>query len=84
VEPEDDRSAMAKAMSLVSQITAIALMMVLPALVGYFVDRGISTLPLFTVIGMLLGLAAAIYQLVKLVAALEMRGPKRENGAGKN
>lgn len=65
---EDDRSPTAKALSKVSQITSISLMMIIPAIVGYFIDQRLSTLILFTALGLMVGMAAAIWQLVKFVA----------------
>jgi len=60
---------MAKALSKVSQITAISLMMIFPAIIGYFVDQYFQTLILFTAIGLVLGMASAIWQLIQFVAA---------------
>ena len=68
IQPEDDRSPSAKALSKVSQITSISLMMIIPAIVGYFVDQRLKTLILFTAIGLIVGMSAAIWQLVKFVA----------------
>ena len=65
---EDDRSPTAKAFSKVSEITSISLMMIIPAIIGYFVDQRLGTLILFTAIGLIVGMSAAIWQLVKFVA----------------
>ena len=43
-------------------------MMIIPAIVGYFVDQRFGTLILFTAIGLAIGMSAAIWQLVKFVA----------------
>ena len=43
-------------------------MMIIPAIVGYFVDQRLKTLILFTAIGLIVGMSAAIWQLVKFVA----------------
>ena len=66
-EPVDDRSATAKALSKASQVTAISLMMIIPAIIGYFIDQRLRTLILFTAIGLILGMAGAIWQLVQFV-----------------
>lgn len=68
IQTEDDRSPTAKAFSKVSQITSISLMMIIPAIIGYFVDQRLQTLILFTAIGLIVGMSAAIWQLVKFVA----------------
>ena len=65
----DDRSPMAKAMSKVSEIIAICLMMVIPALIGYWGDQKLGTGLLFTLTGLMLGMLAAILQLKRLVSS---------------
>ena len=67
-QPLDDRSPSAKALSKVAQITSISLMMIVPAIIGYFVDQYFNTLILFTSIGLVFGIASSIWQLVKFVA----------------
>lgn len=66
--PPDTRSPTAKALSWVSNITAISVMMVLPAFGGYYLDQYFGTVALFMFIGMILGLAAGFIQLMKLVS----------------
>ena len=86
-EPEslDTRSPTAKAMDWVSKITTISVMMVLPALGGYYLDQRFGTVAIFLFLGMLLGIAAATWQLYKLVQyrnkqfEQEQAARKREN-----
>jgi F0F1-type ATP synthase assembly protein I len=66
----DDRSPMAIAMSKVSEIITICLMMILPALIGYWLDQKLNTVLLLTIAGLAIGLVGAIYQLRRLVASL--------------
>lgn len=42
-------------------------MMVLPILLGYWLDLYLGTVPLFAVIGLVLGMSTGIWQLIKLV-----------------
>jgi F0F1-type ATP synthase assembly protein I len=63
----DTRSPAAKGMHLASQVTTISLMMVLPAAGGYYADTYFGTLPLLMILGLILGLGAGIWQLMKLV-----------------
>lgn len=70
----DDRSAMAKAMSKASELTAISLMMIVPALIGIWIDRQLSTVLVFTLLGLFLGMFGAGYQLMRLVSV-----PKRND-----
>lgn len=67
----DDRSPMAKALSKVTEITTISLMMIVPAMIGYFVDQYFDMLPLFTVIGAVFGMGGAIWQLIAFVSSQE-------------
>ena len=69
-ESGDDRSPISKALAIASQITTIGLTMVLPALLGYFVDRWAGTVVLFVILGMAFGVASAVLQLARLVAEL--------------
>ncbi len=66
----DDRSPMAKSMSRVSEIISICLMMILPALAGYWLDQKLNTVLLLTISGLAIGLVAAFYQLRQLVASI--------------
>ena len=70
MENGDDRSPMSKAIAISSQITTIGLMMILPAIVGYYVDRWLGTVLLFIVLGLFFGVASAVFQLSKLVSQL--------------
>ncbi len=58
---------MAKAIGKATEVTTIAFMMVLPVLFGYWLDVYLNTLPLFAIIGLVLGMACGISQLIKLV-----------------
>ena len=66
----DDRSASAKAMSKVSEILAACCCMVVPALIGYWIDQQLSTVCVFAIIGFLFGMTAGVWQLIKLVHSL--------------
>jgi len=78
-EMVDDRSSTAKALSRVSQITTISLILIVPALMGYGLESLIGGRPAWTVIGMLVGMLASGWQLINLVAQLNA-----EDDAGDN
>ena len=63
----DTRSPSVKAAHMATHVTTISLMMVLPAWGGYYLDSNSGTLPLFMVLGLVLGMGAGIWQLTKLV-----------------
>ena len=73
----DDRSPTAKAMSKVSEISTISLMMVIPAFIGHFVDKQFGTVILFTALGLVLGVTGAVLQLIKLVAPPKVPGDSK-------
>ena len=64
----DDRSSTAKAMSKVSEIITACLMMIVPAIVGVWLDGLFSTVAIFTIIGLLFGVTGAFLQLKRLVS----------------
>jgi len=67
----DDRSATAKAMSRVSDVMSICLLMIIPALIGYGLDQWFGTGFLLTIIGLIFGMSGAVLLLMQLVTALQ-------------
>lgn len=65
--PRDRRPPLAVAMERASQVTTIAVMMVLPAWAGYWVDGKLGTAPWLLILGAGGGLAVGFLQLLKLV-----------------
>jgi hypothetical protein len=78
--PVDDRSAFAKAMDLATQVTTICLMLVFPALAGFFLDRWLGWGVVLTSLGLLVGLGISGLQLVRLVRRLERNSESKPNG----
>ncbi len=70
VDKIDDRSQTAKALDIVSKITAICLMMALPAIGGYYVDQWLGTKIVFILLGTAFGMFASGWQLFKLTQEL--------------
>jgi hypothetical protein len=68
----DSRSAVAKAYSWAAQIMTVALEMVLPGVVGIWLDRKLGSVALFTVIGFGLGLPLGIWHLLRMTARKEV------------
>ena len=60
-------------------------MMIIPAIIGYFIDQYFHTLILFTAIGLVLGMASAIWQLIKFVALQDQQqDPFQDEDSGGN
>ncbi len=75
----DDRSAIAKSLDLAYVLMSICAIVALPALGGFYLDRWLGTRLLFTVIGLLFGLSASVFQFLKLLKRLE-RNSKANHG----
>jgi F0F1-type ATP synthase assembly protein I len=62
----DDRSSYAMAMQWVSRITAVAVEMVLPGAIGFWIDSKLGTKVLFLILGVILGFVGGMWQLIKM------------------
>ena len=82
--PEDRRSPLAVALEWVSRITAVALMMVLPGLLGYWLDKKLETQFLMPA-GFVFGVVGAIWSLLLLTGAAKGKsGRLQGRRPGKN
>jgi F0F1-type ATP synthase assembly protein I len=77
--PEDDRSAVAIAMAWASRIIALSASMVVPALIGAWIDQQLNTKVVFLLLGMALGIAAAVVQLMRIVKESNSKSQSRSN-----
>lgn len=64
--PPDQRSPIAVGIAWASRVMTISLTMVVPGLVGYWVDGKLGTKLLFLLVGMILGMGTAMWQLLQL------------------
>lgn len=77
----DDRSPVAKSLSKASEITAICMLMIVPGLIGYWIDQKVGSRVVFTLLGLILGMSGAVLQLVRLVSvADESSGSEGDSG----
>jgi F0F1-type ATP synthase assembly protein I len=74
----DGRSPIAVAIHWASQVTTISVEMVLPLLLGVWVDRWLNTKAVFAILGGILGLWVGIWNLMRIAKELaaEDNGPK--------
>jgi F0F1-type ATP synthase assembly protein I len=79
----DDRSSLAKALDLASQVTSIGLMMVLPVGGGYWLDQEKGTKPLYMILGLMLGMAVAGLQFVKLIQRVQSQNQQDDRSQSK-
>jgi F0F1-type ATP synthase assembly protein I len=65
--PVDDRSAIALAWAWATRIIALSASMVIPALIGAWIDQQLGTKVVFLLIGFVIGITAAVLQLMRIV-----------------
>ncbi len=65
---EDHRSATAKAVDIASRLITVSLCLVLPIVGGFYLDQQFGTVALFVVLGLLFGMAASGWQMMKMLA----------------
>jgi F0F1-type ATP synthase assembly protein I len=65
-EQPDDQSPLALAYQWTARITSISLELVVPMLIGYWLDQRWGTLPILLVVGVILGFATAMLSLLRL------------------
>jgi F0F1-type ATP synthase assembly protein I len=80
----DPRSPLAVAMEWSSRVTGIALEMVLPALVGFWLDQRLGTRMVFLMLGAAVGFAAGMWQLIKLAKSPPGKGGNRQGSSQKD
>lgn len=76
--PPDDRSAVAVALGWASRVMSVSIEMVLPGLLGLWLDYKLQTVVLFTVLGFGFGMALAIWHLLRMTATLQ-KSPKTKD-----
>lgn len=76
-QEHDDRSPIALAMEWTSRITSISLELVVPVLIGYWLDQRLGTRVLFLVLGVVLGFVTATLSLVQLAKSSNRRPPRQ-------
>ncbi len=75
IHSPDDRSRPAVAYQWASQVISIALEMVVPGLVGYWLDQRLGTVAVLTVLGFAFGFTLGMVQLVQLGRSRDKPGP---------
>jgi hypothetical protein len=79
----DDRARIAVAGHWVSRVMTNALAMVVPGLMGLYLDRRLGSLPLLTFVGFALGMTVAIWQLPRMTGGRHMdRAAEVEDAQG--
>jgi F0F1-type ATP synthase assembly protein I len=81
--PENQRSSVAMAAHWATRVMTIALEMVLPGVLGIWLDRRLGTAFVFTLLGFGLGMTVGLWHVIRIGAA-NPRQPKpdRRNGLG--
>ena len=71
-QPPIERSPMAIGMSWVSRITTVSLQMVVPGIIGYWLDRRFGTRALFTLCGFGIGMFSGMLHLIRITKTKSM------------
>ncbi len=80
--PDDHRPPLAQAAAWASRVMTVALEMVLPGLIGIWIDRKIGTKAVFTLAGFGLGFSVALWHLLQLTknsVGLENKPPEQKD-----
>ena len=72
-DPTDDYPALAVAMQWVSWVTTVSLEMVVPAVVGYWLDRHFETRGALLAVGAVLGFVVGMSRLLKLASSFNQK-----------
>jgi hypothetical protein len=78
VADKDDRPPLVVALEWVGKITGVALEMVVPGIIGTWLDRRWGTRYL-TLVGLVIGVGVGIWHLLILTGSENGKGPKRPN-----
>ena len=73
-DPPDDRTPLARAAEWSSRVTTISLEMVVPGLIGLWIDRQLGTVMVFLVLGVALGMTTGMLHLVRLASGVGQSG----------
>jgi len=65
-DSSDGRSPLAVALEWSSRITVISFQMVLPGLLGYWLDQRLGTKIVFLILGIFFGMASGLWTLIRL------------------
>ena len=76
--PPDDRSPLALAAAWSARVTTIALEMVIPGMIGLWIDRQLGTVMVFLVLGVVLGMTVGMLHLVRLGVSAERGSQPKE------
>jgi len=79
IESSDDRSSIAQAWAWASRITSVALEMVLPGVLGYWLDQKLGTVMVFLVLGVILGMVGGLTHLVRMTQPQKNGPPSGES-----
>jgi ATP synthase protein I len=80
-DSRDDRPPLVVAAEWTSRVTTVSLEMALPGVIGLWIDRQLGILPLFLVLGVILGMTVGMMHLLRMVTPPAGGGPKNTRSA---
>lgn len=84
IDDPDSRSSLSIGLDWGARVTSIGLEFCVPAVLGHFADRWLSTTPWLTVSGALLGMAVGMLHVLRLPAELAKSGDRAKAGRRPN
>ena len=75
-DPADDQTSQIVAGQLVTRLTTVAIEMVLPGVLGYWIDQRLNTKFVFMLLGFGSGLTLGVWHLIRMTAT-----PKRDESS---
>ncbi len=61
-----------------SRVMTVSIEMVLPGLIGYWIDQKLNTVALFMLIGFTIGITAAVWHLIKMTSRPEVSPDEKQ------
>lgn len=77
---DDDRSKIARAWGWGTQVISIAMEMVIPGVVGLWIDRLLGTVMAFLILGVVFGMTTGMIHLVQFAKRISENEAKHETG----
>jgi hypothetical protein len=76
--PPDQRSPVVIASQWASRVMTVSIEMVLPGLIGYWIDQKLDTVFLFMLIGFTVGITAAVWHLIQMTSRPEVSPEEKQ------
>ena len=80
--PPDDRSPMALAYAWAARVMTVSIEMVVPGVVGFWLDQRLGTKVLLTVVGLALGMSVGMWHLLRMTKSMPNESSETKDSVG--